>query len=81
MMVLQNSTSNRHNAKGVPMSSFNQSVIKHKTSLLTLAQELGNVSKACTLMGFSRDTFYRYKRRMKKGEWMRLLMPTAKSRA
>ncbi len=49
------------------MSSFNQSVIKHKTSLLTLAQELGNVSKACKLMGFSRDTFIDIKRRMKKG--------------
>lgn len=49
------------------MSSFNQSVIKHKTSLLTLAQELGNVSKACKLMGFSRDTFYRYKKAHEEG--------------
>lgn len=49
------------------MSSFNQSVIKHKTSLLTLAQELGNVSKACKLMGSSRDTFYRYKKAHEEG--------------
>ena len=42
------------------MSSFNQNVIKHKTGLLTLAAELGNISKACRMMGFSRDTFYRY---------------------
>jgi hypothetical protein len=28
--------------------------------LLNLAEELGNVSKACTVMGVSRDTFYRY---------------------
>ena len=42
------------------MKSFNQSVIKHKTGLLNLAAELGNVSKACRIMGFSRDTFYRY---------------------
>ena len=42
------------------MESFNQNVIKHKTGLLNLAAELGNVSKACRIMGFSRDTFYRY---------------------
>ena len=42
------------------MESFNQNVIKHKTGLLNLAAELGNVSKACKIMGFSRDTFYRY---------------------
>lgn len=42
------------------MENFNQSVIKHKTGLLNLAAELGNVSKACRIMGFSRDTFYRY---------------------
>jgi hypothetical protein len=29
-----------------------------KLSLLQLAQELGNVSKACRLMGYHRDTFY-----------------------
>ena len=47
--------------KGVfPMESFNQNVIKHKTGLLNLAAELGNISKACKIMGFSRDTFYRY---------------------
>ena len=42
------------------MESFNQNVIKHKTGLLNLAAELGNISKACKVMGFSRDTFYRY---------------------
>ena len=35
--------------------------VKHKTGLLNLAEELGNVSKACQVMGISRDTFYRYK--------------------
>ena len=35
-------------------------IIKHKTGLLNLAEELGNVSKACQMMGYSRDTFYRY---------------------
>jgi len=42
------------------MASFNHNVIKHKVGLLNLAAELDNVSKACRLMGFSRDTFYRY---------------------
>ena len=42
------------------MESFNQNVIKHKAGLLNLAAELGNISKACKIMGFSRDTFYRY---------------------
>ena len=42
------------------MESFNQNVIKHKAGLLNLAAELGNISKACKMMGFSRDTFYRY---------------------
>jgi transposase InsO family protein len=43
------------------MGNFNQNVIKHKLGLLNLAEELNNVSRACKLMGFSRDTFYRYK--------------------
>ncbi|GLZ16734.1 hypothetical protein Bpla01_02640 [Burkholderia plantarii] len=42
------------------MSSLNQHVIRHKIGLLNLATELGNVSKACKVMGLSRDTFYRY---------------------
>lgn len=36
-------------------------VIKHKAGLLNLAEELSNVSKACKIMGVSRDTFYRYR--------------------
>ena len=35
-------------------------IIKHKAGLLNLAEELGNVSRACKVMGVSRDTFYRY---------------------
>ncbi len=42
------------------MESFNQNIIRHKTGLLNLAAELGNISKACRVMGVSRDTFYRY---------------------
>lgn len=36
-------------------------VIKHKAGLLNLAEEHSNVSKACKIMGVSRDTFYRYR--------------------
>ncbi len=49
------------------MSTVNQSAIKHKIGLLNLAQELGNVSKACKMMGFSRDTFYRYQNAKEEG--------------
>jgi hypothetical protein len=40
--------------------STEQKVIKHKIGLLRLAEELGNASRACKVMGYSRDTFYRY---------------------
>jgi hypothetical protein len=30
--------------------------------VLELAKQLGNVSKACQLMGYSRDSFYRFKK-------------------
>ena len=43
------------------MIHTNEKVIKHKVGLLNLAEELGNVSKACKMMALSRDTFYRYK--------------------
>ena len=43
------------------MIHSNERIIKHKVGLLNLAEELGNVSKACQMMGLSRDTFYRYK--------------------
>ena len=38
-----------------------QKIIKNKIGLLNLAETLGNVSKACSVMGYSRDSFYRYK--------------------
>lgn len=49
------------------MTSFNQNVIRHKVGLLNLAAELGNVSRACKVMGLSRDTFYRYQTAMADG--------------
>ena len=49
------------------MIHTNDKVIKHKVGLLNLAEELGNVSKACQVMGLSRDTFYRYKAAVDEG--------------
>lgn len=36
-------------------------IIKNKLGLLNLAQTLGSVSKACKTMGFSRDSYYRFR--------------------
>ena len=49
------------------MIHTNNPIIKHKVGLLNLAQELGNVSKACKVMGVSRDTFYRYQELVEEG--------------
>ncbi len=37
-----------------------QKIIKTKVGLLELAKQLGNVSQACKIMGYSRDSFYRF---------------------
>jgi hypothetical protein len=38
-----------------------EKIIKNKAGLLRLAEQLGNVSQACKVMGYSRDSFYRFK--------------------
>jgi transposase InsO family protein len=38
-----------------------QKIIKNKLGVLELAKQLGNVSRACHIMGYSRDSFYRFK--------------------
>ena len=50
------------------MIHTNNPIIKHKAGLLNLAEELGNVSKACKVMGVSRDTFYRYQELVETGD-------------
>ena len=47
--------------------STQQKIIKNKVGLLRLAEELGNVSRACKVMGYSRDTFYRYRQAVDEG--------------
>ena len=43
------------------MSTQQEKILKPKLRLLELAKQLGNVSQVCRIMGYSRDTFYRYK--------------------
>lgn len=38
-----------------------QKVIRNKMGLLNLAEQIGNVKKACHIMGYSRDSYYRLK--------------------
>ncbi len=40
--------------------TIEQKIIKNKVGLLELARQLGNVSQACKLLGYSRDSFYRF---------------------
>ena len=49
------------------MIHTNNPIIKHKADLLNLAEELGNISRACKVVGVSRDTFYRYQELVETG--------------
>ena len=41
--------------------NLNQKIIKPKLGLIELAKNLGNISSSCKVMGYSRDSYYRFK--------------------
>lgn len=63
------------------MTTAEKKVIKHKLSVLQLAETLGNITEACKRRGVSRTQFYEYKRRFQTHgiEGLRDLPPIAKN--
>lgn len=52
---------NNFSERSVRMA-IDESLTEERLRLLELAKQLGNVSEACRIMGYSRDSFYRYRK-------------------
>lgn len=60
--------------------NVNLKIISNEIGLLTLATEFQNVSKVSKIMGYFRDTFYRYKELKEEGELVHCMKYHAESR-